>query len=136
MTAPDALPLSGGSYAIDGDITAIAEHLQADDTAYEDINIAREQAVNIRNALRDAGYRIEHAASLFAREDAATATLTQAAEREAEWKARAIAAEANAIPKGCVAVCQMCGKNAAWYGPNCEAANCPLTRAKATQEPT
>lgn len=73
-------------------------------------------------------------------------------EGRANWKARAERAEAerdaalaNALPAECVATCRMCGKNAAWYGPNCEAANCPLMRrlkavisaaAKTTQEPT
>lgn len=63
----------------------------------------------------------------------------------AQLTAERDAALANAMPAGCVATCRMCGKNAAWYGPNCEAANCPLMRrlkaaisaaAKTTQEPT
>jgi hypothetical protein len=46
-------------------------------------------------------------------------------------------AEASAIPKGCVVVCRMldCEWKHEYQWGDCEAANCPLTRAKPTQEP-
>lgn len=56
-------------------LDVIAKHLQDDDTAYEDPQEASEQARRIWVALRNAGWAIEHTASMHAREDAAAARI-------------------------------------------------------------
>jgi len=79
---------------------------------------------------------IKPAAGLVEALTAVRATCKLAVSEGADWKARAIAAEANARTPGTVEVCRMldCKWKHEYQWGDCEAANCPI-RAKATQEP-
>lgn len=67
--------VSGGGLSPMGFIDVIASHLADDDTAYEDKREAIEQARRIWGALRDAGWGIEHLATLHAAASPAGVTI-------------------------------------------------------------